>query len=105
MTFRHRRTAKKARLFLLLLAFLAFGTVRPRPARAVDTAVIVISSIAAYVVFIVGGTWLVYTRKHTSQQPLMPEADLLDADRRESGTMRLAPHCRTADGTMALLCW
>jgi hypothetical protein len=105
MTFRKRRTVKRAALGLLLLTLFACETARPRPARAVDTGVIVISAIAGYVAFIVGGTWLVFTRKHRHQQPFMPHAELSEHDRRMPGGIRFGPDCRSPDGTVPTLCW
>jgi hypothetical protein len=103
MGFLERRTGRKAVVSLLLLALLAYETARPRPARAVDTAVIVVSAIAGYVAFILAGTWLVYTRKQPKQRAFLPEKPLPEKDERER--LHLGPECRTADGTMPVLCW
>lgn len=105
MTFRWQRTGRKAALGFLLLALLAFETARPRPARAVETAVIVVSAIAGYVAFVLAGTWLVYTREQPTQRALLPEKPLLARDGASPPGFRLGPECRTGDGTMPVLCW
>lgn len=105
MTFRWQRSGRKTAVGLLLFALLAFETARPRPARAADTAVIVVSAIAGYVAFILAGTWLVYSRKVPRQSALLPQEPLPARGEVSPLGYRLGPQCRTHDGATPVLCW
>ena len=100
-----RGKATKACLLVLLATVLATGSLRPQPARAVDTAVIVVSSIAAYVVFVVGATWLIYTRRQQPLQGFVPQEPARFGDKNERPGLRLAPECQPRDGTMPIAGW
>src|SRR5262245_20963644 len=98
-------TLKRFVAILAILLTLSIGTLSPRPAKAVDTAVIVISSIAAYVVFVFVGAYIVYGR-NPSPLELMPGP--VGADHPEDGRpdgVRFGYGCRQADGNLTLACW
>ena len=106
------RKATSVILAAVLFAVLTSGTLRPQPASAVGTAVIVVSSIGAYVIFVFGMTWIVYgNRWKDPDQELVATA--LDAhrfddrlhDQFDTPRVRMAPNCRTTDGQVPLLCW
>lgn len=96
---RTRRTV----VLVLIIALAFVGTLRPRPAHAVETAVIIIGSIAAYAAVVVAGTMLM--RRNTPASwglmPLDPEA----RDDRPEPTLRLAPGCRQTAAGVTLVCW
>lgn len=84
----------------VVLTILCMGIVRPRPAQAVDTAVLVIGSIAAYAAFVVVGTILTRRYIATSEELMDPPP----RDQQEPG-VRFAPHCRQNSPTLKLVCW
>ncbi|HVO22671.1 MAG TPA: hypothetical protein VMW56_03480 [Candidatus Margulisiibacteriota bacterium] len=85
----------------VVFTLLCMGIVRPRPARAVDTAVLVLGSIAAYVAFVSVGTLL--TRRYTATSMELMEPPPRD-DQQEPG-VRFAPHCRQNSPNLKLICW
>jgi len=94
--------SKKALVILVLSVTLVFNVALPSRARAVDTAVLVISSIAAFVAFVVAGTLLVRNKGPFTLQPT-PEDLSKTADRRDG--VRFGPGCPLKDGQPALACW
>ena len=99
------RKATKVALLVVLATILGTGTLRPQPARAANTAVIVVSSIAAYVVFVVGATWLIYTRRQQPLQGFLPQETARLGEEDERAGVRLAHECQPREGTMPLVCW
>jgi hypothetical protein len=94
--------SKKALVILVLSVTLVFNVALPSRARAVDTAVLVISSIAAFVAFVVAGTLLTRQKgPFTLQQT--PE-DLSQVKDRRDG-VRFGTGCPMNDGRPALACW
>ena len=87
----------------LVAAVFSVGLVRPRPARAVDTAVLVIGSIAAYVAVVVAGTMLM---RHNSPSSwgLLPTDERLQRDPPQPG-VHLAHRCKQSSGNLNLVCW
>lgn len=85
-----------------LAMVLATGAVCPRPARAVDTAVLVISSIAGYVAFVVLGAWLVFREAPSSA--LLP-ADGTPGEPASGGGLRPGHRCPAPDGGIPVVCW
>ena len=85
----------------LVLTMLCIGIARPRPARAVDTAVLVIGSIAAYTAFVVVGTLLTRRYTATSEELMDP---LPRAEHLEPG-LHFAPHCGQNSPDLKLVCW
>lgn len=97
-------TLKRFVAIFAILTTLSIGTVSPKPARAIDTAVIVISSIAAYAAFVFIGAYIVYGR--TPNPTLMPApTDLDDPQDARDGGVRPGYRCRQADGNLTLVCW
>lgn len=107
--------SKKARSVLLLavmFAVLTSGTLRPQPARAVSTAVIVVSSVAGYVVAVAAITWIIRGRRYRD-----PDRELVAAasdahrfndrlrDQFDTHGVQTVPNCRITDGQVPLLCW
>jgi hypothetical protein len=85
----------------VVLTMLCTGIVRPRPAHAVDTAVLVIGSIAAYAAFVVAGAWLM--RRNTPASWELVDPPPRD-EQREPG-VHFAPHCRQNSPNLKLVCW
>ncbi len=85
----------------VVLTMLCTGIVRPGPARAVDTAVLVIGSIAAYAAFVTVGTMLMRRNTSASWELMDPP---LRADQQEPG-VRFAPHCLQNAPNLKLVCW
>jgi hypothetical protein len=96
----------KKRLVAILvgLALVGVGFVRPTPARADDTAVIVVGAIAAYAIFVAIGAWVIYGRQSSSEWSDKPP-DLRDAAA-DRGGVRFGSRCPpTADGPLPVACW
>lgn len=98
----------------VLLAVLSSGTLRPQPARAVSTAVIIVSSIAGYVVLVIGLTWIIYGHRYNDpdqDQDLVATASGANRfddrlrDQFDTHGVRTVPNCRITDGQVPLLCW
>jgi hypothetical protein len=85
----------------VVLTILCMGLVRPRPAQAVDTAVLVIGSIAAYAAFVVVGTILTRRYIATSEELMDPPP----RDQQQEPGVHFAPHCRQNSLTLKLVCW
>ena len=88
----------------VITTVLCAGTVTPRRAQAVDTAVLVISSIAAYVAFIAIGAYFVF---RGSENPpfLASEVPPDAADEPGSGVVRPGFRCAQRDGQVTVVCW
>jgi len=95
---RIRRTV----VLTVIIALLWVGA-RPRPARAVETAVLVIGSIAAYVAFVVGGAMLLRPETPASSGFVPMEQPLRD-DRAEPG-VHFAYRCDQDSPDLKLVCW
>ena len=87
-----------------IVTFLGAGAVTPRRVHAVDTAVLVISSIAAYAAFVALGAYLVF--RDTPNPPLLPSETPADDDTAADG-IRVRPghRCAQRDGNVTVVCW
>ncbi len=94
--------ARRTVVLTVIIALLCVGT-RPRPARAVETAVLVIGSIAAYVGFVVGGAILMRPEAPASSGFVPMEQPLRDA-RAEPG-VHFAHRCNQDSPNLKLVCW
>jgi hypothetical protein len=89
---------------LVVLTLLSTGIVRPKPAHAVNTAWLVLGSIAAYVAAVCLGAYLVYGRN--SEPQLLVDVTNPDFGRdRAADGLRPGYRCRQADGDLTLVCW
>lgn len=96
---RVRRTV----VLTVVIALLCADIVRPRPAHAIETAIIVIGSIAAYVGVVVAGAMLM--RNSTPESTgLMPMDQPLRDDRPGPG-VRFAHRCNQDSPNLKLVCW
>ena len=96
---------KRTVVVLAVIGALLFGAVRPSPARAANTAVLVVGSIVAFVGFIVVGTLLTTHRQGAASLQEVPGASSDHAMQAPGGTVRWGTHCRpTAEG-QPVLCW
>ena len=93
---RVRRTVALTVVFTML----CMGIVRPRPARAIDTAILVIGSIAAYVAFVAAGTMLMRRNSPASWELVDNPRD----DQQEPG-VHFASGCRQNSPNLKLVCW
>jgi hypothetical protein len=84
----------------VVLTLSCVGILRPRPARAVETAVLVVGSIAAYAAFVAVGTILMRRNTSASWKLMEPPRD----DRQEPG-VHFASHCRQNAPHLKLVCW
>lgn len=96
---RVRRTV----VLTVVIALLGVGILRPRPAHAVETAIIVVGSIAAYVAVVVAGTMLM-RRNTPAEWGLMPMDQRLRDDRPEPG-VDFAHRCKQDSSNLTLVCW
>ena len=87
----------------LVATVFSLGIVKPRPARAIDTAFLVLGSIAAYAAVVGVATWL-WRRNTTSSWGLMPMDERLRDQQPEPG-LHLANHCTQDDRNLKLVCW
>jgi hypothetical protein len=85
----------------VVLTMLCMGIMRPRPARAVSTAILVIGSIAAYAAFVTVGTILM-RRNSAASWELM---DQPPRDDQHESSVRFAPRCRQNSPNLNLVCW
>jgi hypothetical protein len=76
----------------------------PKPARAVDTAWLVLGSIAAYVTAVCIGAWLVF--RDTPNPPLMPSPTDVEGpwEQHQEG-VRLGLRCAQDSGNLTIACW
>lgn len=101
---RSRRLGSFILLTLFLIA-LSIGMARPRATRADNLPLIIGVSVAAFLVVVLGGTWLVYGRQYDRKQPFLPDPELPPGAREGFEGVRFAPHCRPTDGEAPILCW
>ena len=94
--------SKKALVVLVLSVTLVFNVALPSRARATDTAVLVIGSIAAFVAFVIVGTLLTRHKGPFTLQET-PE-DLSKIKDRQDG-VQFGSGCPMNDGRPALACW
>lgn len=90
-------------VFTVVVAIFFCGTIRPCPARAVDTTVLIIGSVAAYIGVVVAGTVLM-RRSTPASWGLMP-TEHGAADERPDPGARLGHRCRQTAGNLTLVCW
>jgi hypothetical protein len=98
-----RKRIRRTVVLTLIVALVGTGSFRPRPARALDTAILVIGSIAAYAAFVVAGT-IIYRRSTTSAWGLVPQERPPDR-KRNAPRIQFAPRCKPAAGGLTLACW
>jgi hypothetical protein len=96
---------KRTVVVAAVIGVLLFGAVRPSPARAVNTAVLVIGSIVAFAGFVVVGT-LLTTHRHgaTTLQEVSGE-DPDQPAHAPGSTVRWGAHCRPTSEGQPLVCW
>jgi len=85
-----------------IVTLLSAGTVTPRRAQAVDTAVLVISSIAAYAAFVAIGAYFVF--RGTPNPPFLPSETPPD-ETEGSRSLRPGYRCAQQDGNVTVVCW
>lgn len=97
-------TLRRAVTVTVIVTLLSAGAATPRRAHAVDTAVLVISSIAAYAAFVAIGAYFVF--RDTPNPPLLPSAVPPD-EVEQGGAAPLRPgyRCAQRDGTLTIACW
>ena len=96
---------KRTVVVVAVIGALLFNAVRPSPARAANTAVLILGSIVAFVGFVVVGTLLTTHRQGASSLQDMSDEDLEQRAHAPGGTVRWGAHCRpTAEG-QPLVCW
>jgi hypothetical protein len=96
---RVRRTV----VLTVVTAVLFTGVIRPRPVRAVDTAILVIGSIAAYVAVVVAGTMLM-RRNSPAAWGLMP-MDQRRLDAQQEPGVHFGHHCHQNSSNLKIVCW
>lgn len=95
---------------LLMAAVLGMGIHSPRPARADDTALIVVGSIAVYFGVIFGATWYLRNRgsgfSESSVSPFLPGGQLPStAAPSRPGSVRVGPDCAALKQGLSVVCW
>jgi hypothetical protein len=96
---------KRTVVAVAVVVTLLFGAVRPSPAHALSTAVLVVGSIAAFAGFVVAGTLLTTHRQGASSLQERHGEGSHAPGHMPEGAVRWGAHCRpTADG-QPLLCW
>jgi hypothetical protein len=95
--------AKKAVVLLVVLAVFGVTTLRPRPAHAISEWGLAGIGVAAYAVFVITMTIVVFGGKSA---PLTAEdgTSPLEEDR-DPGTFRFGTNCRSTDGNVPIACW
>jgi len=89
---------------VVALVSLLYVPLTPKPARAIDTAWLVLGSIAAYVTFVVIGAWLVF--RDTPNPPLMPSQTEPGRPWESQGDgVRMAHRCPQDAGNFTVVCW
>jgi hypothetical protein len=96
---------KRTVVVVAVIGALLFGAVRPSPARAANTAVLVIGSIAAFAGFVVVGTLLTTHRQGAATLREISGEDPDRQPRAPGGTVRWGAHCRPTSEGQPLLCW
>lgn len=97
---------KKSLVAIAVIIALLCTAVTPSPARADNTAVIVIASIAAFVAFIVVGTLLTTYRKTPLFLQEMPPEDMDPAAPTRRDAVHFGMNCRpSATDGQPLVCW
>ena len=100
-----RMKGKRVVAILALVSMLALNAVRPRAARANDTAIIVVASIAAYVAFVAIGATLAYGRGARIAPAFAPGPPPAE-QRPQNDRLRVGPACAPdANGNVTLICW
>lgn len=96
---------KRTVVVVAVIVAVLFGALRPSPARAANTAILVVGSIVAFVGFVVVGTLLT---THRQAAACLQEVSGEDADRHvhaPGGTIRWGAHCHPTIEGQPLLCW
>jgi hypothetical protein len=97
---------KKTLVAIAVIIALLFTAVTPSRARADNTAVIVIASLAAFVAFIVVGTLLTTNRQTPLFLQEMPPQDMDPAASTRRDAVHFGTNCRpSATAGQPLVCW
>ena len=95
--------AKKAVVLLVAVAVFGVTTLRPRPAHAISDWGLAGIGVAAYAVFVITMTIVVFGGKSA---PLTAEDGKSPLDKeRDPGTVRLGNDCNSTDGNVPIACW
>ena len=95
---------RRALAVIAIVSFLGAGAVTPRRVHAIDTAVLVISSIAAYAAFVALGAYLMF--RNTPNPPFLASETAPDDDTAADGTHVLPGYrCPQQDGNVTVVCW
>lgn len=94
---------KRTLAIAAVVGVLSTGLMAPAPARADNTALIVIASISAYVGVLLVATYLVYRTPPPDSFAAMPVPP--EDDRRTQPPVKLAPRCAQQSGGLTLVCW
>ncbi|MCK6555870.1 hypothetical protein L6Q96_15035 [Candidatus Binatia bacterium] len=95
---------RRAMAVMTIVTLLCAGVVTPRRAEAADVAVLVISSIAAYVAFVALGAYLVF--RNTPNPPFLPSETPPDGTGGpEASGLRPGYRCAQRDGNLTMVCW
>jgi hypothetical protein len=97
--------AEMTKRFVAILAVVSVLSiaVTPRPARAVDTAWLVLGSIAAYVAAVAIGAYFVF--RDSPNPPLMPSTADPSQGSIPGGTVGMVYQCPQRAGNLTVLCW
>jgi len=96
---------KRTVVVVAVIAALLYGAVRPAPARAANTAVLIVGSIVAFVGFVVVGTLLTTHRQGAASLQEVPGATSDQPLQAPRGTVRWGTHCRPTSEGQPLVCW
>ncbi len=96
---------KRTVVVVAVIGALLFNAVRPSPARAANTAVLILGSIVAFVGFVVVGTLSTTHRQGASSLQAVSGEDPEQQDHAPGGTVRWGAHCRPTSAGQPLVCW
>ena len=96
---------KRTLVVVAVICALLFNAVRPSPARAANTAVLILGSIVAFVGFVVVGTLLTTHRQGAATLQEMSGEGPEQQVRGRGGMVRWGAHCRPTSDGQPLLCW
>jgi len=94
---------KKAVVLLVAVAVFGVTTMRPRPAHALSDWAYAGIGVAAYAVFVITMTVIVFGGKTA---PLTAEDGTSPLEKeKDPSTVRFGNHCKSTDGNMPIACW